>query len=226
MRTRRLWIVALVALLAALVGRAILEGRAAVRRADEAEARGDVEGTIAWSMRAAKWYVPGATHPRIGYDKLREVARKAEAAGDLDTALIAWQAIRAAGRATRGPWVPWESRAREADAQIAILLTAKGTPGIDRDKPRERVIQEHRALLARDDGPRPAAVAAFYVGLAIAALGSFRLLAAVDALLARDLVSGSPLRGMDREPERRRAWAALGVAVVGFAVFVIALSRA
>lgn len=218
MSKRRLWIVALVALVATLVGRAVLEGRAAVRRANEAEARGDVEATIAWSMRAAKWYVPGATHPRLGYDKLREVARKAEAAGDLDTALIAWQAVRGAARASRGPWVPWEGRAREADAQIAILLTAKATPGIDRDKPRERVIQEHRALLARDDGPRPAAIAAFYAGLVIALLGSYRLLAAVDALLAREL--------RDREPERRRAWAALGVAALGFAVLVIALSRA
>jgi hypothetical protein len=213
----RLWLLAALTVLGVLLGRAMLEGRAALRRADEADARGDVEATVAYSMRAAKWYVPFAAHPSAAYDKLREVARRAEASGDADTALIAWQAIRAATRASRGPWTPFAERAQEADAQIAVLLASRPAPGIDRDKPRDRLIQEHRALLAGDDGPRPFAVVALYTGLFVAVLASYRLLGALDAALEANA---------NREAERRRALAALGVTLVGFALFVVALSRA
>jgi len=213
----RLWLLAVVAVLGVLVGRAMLEGRAALRRAQEADARGEVEATIAFSMRAAKWYVPFAAHPQAAYDKLREVARRAESSGDADTALVAWQAIRGAGRASRGPWMPFADRALEADSQIAILLATKQAPGIDRDKPRDRLIQEHRALLAGDDGPRPLAVVSLYAGLVIAVAASYRLLGALDASLEPDA---------NREVEQRRALAAFGIAMVGFVMFVIALSRA
>lgn len=212
-----LWLLAVVAVLGVLVGRSLLEGRAALRKANEADAKGDVEATLAWSMRAAKWYVPFASHPQAAYDKLREIARRAEATGDADTALIAWQAIRGAAHATRGPFTPFADRAREADTQIAILLAAKPAPGIDRDKPRERLIQEHRALLAAEDGPRPLAVVGLYAGLVLAVIASYRLLGALDASLEAN---------GDREAARRRAVAALGIAVVGFALFVIALARA
>lgn len=212
-----LWLLAVVAVLGVLVGRAMLEGRAALRRANEAEARGEVEATLAFSMRAAKWYVPLAGHTPAAYDKLRELARRAEAAGDPDTALVAWQAIRGAAHATRGPWMPFEDRVREADTQIAILLAARPAPGIDRDKPRDRLIQEHRALLAGDGGPRPFAVFSLYAGLVVALLASYRLLDALDASLEANA---------DRDAARRRALAATGMALIGFAVFVIALSRA
>lgn len=214
---RARFVLPIVAVLAVLVGRGVLEGRSAMRKATEAEARGDVEATLGYAMRAAKWYVPLASHPAAAYDKLREIARRAEGTGDVDTALIAWQAIRAAARSSRGPWVPFADREREADAQIAVLLASKPAPGIDRDKPRDRLIQEHRALLAAEDGPRPLAVLAFYVGLALSVLASYRLFSAIDATFEPKA---------DREAAQRRAYAALGLAVVGFAVFVIALSRA
>jgi hypothetical protein len=213
----RPWVLAACAVVGVLVGRSMLEGRAALRRASEADAQGDVEAALAFSMRAAKWYVPFADHPRAAYDKLREIARRAEAAGDPDTALVAWQAIRGAAYATRGPYLPFAERVREADGQIALLLASKPPPGVDRNKPRERLIEEHRARLSAEIGAQPLAVAFMYAGLALALFASYRLFAALEASLGD---------GTERDSARRRAFAALGIAALGFGMFVIALSRA
>ena len=97
----RAWVFAILSVVALLSARAVLEGRAAVRRADECLKAGDTEGAVAHAMRAAKWYLPLASHPREGYDRLRNIARRAESTGDADTALVAWQAIRAASKSTR-----------------------------------------------------------------------------------------------------------------------------
>jgi hypothetical protein len=206
--------VALGAVLAVLVGRSLLEGRASIRRAYEHDTRGEVDAAIGNAMRATKWYVPFAPHPREGYDLMRTIARRAEAAGDVETALIAWQAIRGGARATRSLYVPYEDRLREADAQIATLLAARPPAGIDRDKPREHLVQEYRALLAREDGPRPSAVVALYAGLAMFVFGAYRAL------------EDSSMSPSDREPARRRTYASLAVAVVGLIAFAIAVSRA
>jgi len=212
-RARRVAL-ALGALLAVLLGRSLLEGRASMRRAYEHDSRGEIDGAIANAMRATKWYVPFAPHPREGYDLIRTIARRAESTGDVETALVAWQAIRGGARSTRSLYVPYEDRLKEADAQIAILLAARPPPGMDRDKPRDRLVQEHRALLAAEDGPRPLAVVALYGGLAMFLFGAYRAL---------EEPSAAP---SDREPARRRMYASLAVAAAGLIAFAIAVSRA
>ncbi len=202
------------AVLIVLGARSLLEGRVSIRRAYEHDARGEVDAAIANAMRATKWYVPLATHPREGYDLMRTIARRAEAAGDVETALIAWQAIRGGAHATRSLYLPYEDRLREADGQIALLLAARPPAGIDRDKPRERLIQDYRALLGRDDGPRPAAVIVLYAGLAMFLFGAYRAL------------EDSAVAPSDREPARRRTYASVALAMVGLIAFAIAISRA
>ncbi len=220
-RAVRPYLLAVLALLAVLVGRAMLEGAAAVRRSDEQAAKGDVEGAIAHAMRATKWYVPLASHPREGYDRLRDIARRAELAGDVDTALVAWQAIRAGARGTRSFWIPYADRLREADEHIALLLASKPPPGIDRGKPREQLVQEHRALLSRDDAPRPLAVVAMYMGLAVWLLGAWRASAAIEAWAEDKSV-------VDRWGDGRGRRAITGglMALCGVVAFLLALSRA
>lgn len=211
-RTARTVAIVVCTVVAVLVGRGLVEGRAALRQAESLDAAGDVDGAIAHAMRAAKWYVPLASHPARAYDLLRIVARRAEAAGDVDTALVAWQAIRGAARATRSVVVPYADRLAEADRQIAVLLASKPPPGIDRDKPRDVIVAEHRALLARDDAPKSGAVVAMYAGLAVWLFGALRLGAAVER----------PSHG----DGKRRAITAATLAVVGIVTFLIAVARA
>lgn len=221
-RPVRAWSIAVAAVLAVFVGRAVLEGRAAARRATELDRAGDVEGAIAQAMRATKWYVPFTTHPRDGYDLLRIIARRAETAGDVDTALVAWQAVRAGARGTRSFYTPYEDRLLEADERIAVLLASKPPPGIDKDKPREQVVKEHRALLARDDAPRASAVVALYLGAIAWFFGAFRIAAAIsDRDGERTAIDGTWGGGRGR-----RALAGCAIALVGIVAFLAALARA
>jgi hypothetical protein len=217
-KTARTIAILVVSLIALLVGRGILEGRASLRRAIELDQRGETDMAIGHAMRAAKWYVPLASHPREAYDLLRSIARKAEARGDGDTALIAWQAIRAAARATRSVNTPYDDRLQEADKEIAILLASKPPPGIDRDKPREKLFEEHRALLARDDAPKPAAVFALYAGLALWVFAVIRLGSVLDTWASAAAVDRSGVLA-------RLALPAL-LAVIGIGVFLLSLTRA
>jgi hypothetical protein len=196
--------------LGTLLGRAMVEGSICVRRSDEALARGEVDAAVAYAMRATKWYVPFAPHVEAGYERLRTLARKAEAAGDGDGALIAWQAIRAGARGTRSLWTPFSDRLAEADEHIATLLASKPPPGVDKDKPREQRVREHLELLATSAAPAPAAVVALYLGLAAWLYGAHRALSAFST----------------RARAARLAWTGAAIAAVGLVVFLFALARA
>lgn len=218
MKRARVWVFGVLCVLGLLTSRALLEGRAAVRRADECLRGNDTEGAIAHAMRAAKWYVPFAAHPREGYDRLRDVARRAESTGDADTALVAWQAIRAAAKSTRSFYVPYQDRLDEADQRIAALLVSKPPPGVDKDKGKDALLAEHRALLARDDAPRPLAVIALYLGLVAWMVGAYRV--------ARELDAFGGLLPSDRDGRKNRLLYAAATAGVGIVVFFLALTRA
>lgn len=212
MKSRSLRVVLVIAaVVTLLVVRGMFEGRAAMRRAYDFDGQGNVEGAMAHALRATKWYVPFASHPREGYDLLRTIARRAESVGDTETALLGWQAIRAGTHATRSLYTPFDDRAREADAQIAVLLATRAQPGIDRDKPREKIVQEHRADLARADGPNALVVVVLYAGLFVALFGAYRGMEPTTA---------------DADGGRRRRWTALALAGAGLLTVVLAFARA
>jgi hypothetical protein len=210
-RRARLWIATAALVLATLTGRAVIEGSTCVQRSDEALARGETDASIAFAMRATKWYVPFAPHVEAGYERLRIIARKAEAGGDADGALVAWQAIRAGARGTRSFYQPFGDRLREADEHIATLLASKPPPGLDKDKPREQRVREHLELLAGSAAPAPAAVIAMYLGLAAWLFGAHRAIAAIFA----------PPSGARRPP-----WMYAALGALGLVVFLFAIARA
>jgi hypothetical protein len=117
-KRRLAWIAAvLVAGLAALALRVVLEGRAALAEGDEAMAEQRAADAITAWEAAARWYLPFASHVDEAYDRLREVARTHKSAA-------AWRSIRAAARATRGLWQPHAEELAEADAALLALATA------------------------------------------------------------------------------------------------------
>lgn len=210
-RRARVWIATGAVVLATLVGRGLVEGSLCVRRADEALGRGEIDAAVGYAMRATKWYVPFAPHVEAGYERLRTIARRAEAGGDVDGALVAWQAIRAGARGTRSFYQPFPDRLAEADAHIASLLGGKPPPGIDKDKPREQRVREHLELLATSAAPAPAAVVAMYLGLAAWLYGAHRAIAAAFA---------------PPSSARRPAWMYAALGLLGVVVFLFAIARA
>lgn len=222
-RTRRAlpFVLAALTLVAALAGRGIVEGTASMRRSDDLLAEGDADGAIAQALRAGRWYVPFAPHVTRAYDRLRAIALRAELAGDEETALLAWQAVRGAARSTRTLWTPFRDRLAEADDHIATLLAAKPPPGVDRDTPRELLVREHRALLAEETSARPWSIVALYLGLGAFLVGTWRTTATFDP---RRPMKPSRFGIASERTERAISYGAL--AAVGLVAFVIALMRA
>jgi hypothetical protein len=215
------WTAAVVAIVLALAARSLLEGSASMRRSDELLAKKEVPGSIALAMHAARMYVPLAPHVRRAYDRMREIAIRAELDGDGETALLAWEAIRAASRATRTLWTPYADRLAEADDHVATILAGKPPPGIDRDTPKELLVTEQRALLAEDSAPRPLAIGGIYLGIALLVIAGYRALGAFDPSRPE------PMRKLGIAPPRAEEAILFGVvALGGVALMLFALGRA
>ena len=212
---RKLLVVAVVvvACLGVVVTRAILDGRAALADGDAAAAAGDHAEAIHQWRRAARWYVPLAPHVGEAYDRLEELARAAEAGGDRDTALAAWEGVRSSVMATRSFYTPYADRLDTANARIAELraATAEDAAAAPRQSQAERAAW-HLELLRRDDSPS--------VGWSVIALLGFAAWIGGGLLFA--------LRGItadDRLVPRTAAWAGVAVAA-GLVVWMIGLYKA
>ncbi|GAC1552665.1 MAG: hypothetical protein NVS3B10_14760 [Polyangiales bacterium] len=201
--------------------RSLVQGSAAVHRADALYAEGEVDGAIALCLRAARLYVPLAPHVRAAYDRLRAIALHAELQGDVETALLGWEAVRAAGRATRTLWTPYADRAREADDHLATLLAARPTGGIQPPEARDALAREHRALLAPETSPRPAVIVALYAGLGAWLLGAWRALGVVEPRTRR-----APAQFGFRNVVVERLVLGGALAAIGAGVMLLALARA
>lgn len=157
MATRRdklIWLGLAVALcLGVLVSRTIWEGTAALGRGVSAAKQGDTKSAIRHWRRATRWYLPGASHVSAAYEHLEELAVEAERAGDMDTSLAAWRAIRRSVLATRSFYVPHEQRLSRANQHIAGLMAAQedAASGALGDVTERRDF--HLRLLERPVGP-------------------------------------------------------------------------
>ena len=95
---------------AALVTRAMWSGRAALADGDRAAAAGHTMRAIDRYARAARWYVPGASHGHAAYQHLHDIAQAARQHGDVAIAAAAQHAIDDAAAAT----APWSTAASPA----------------------------------------------------------------------------------------------------------------
>ncbi len=183
-----------------LTARAVIEGQSELERSKAAFDEGKLADAVLHARRAAVAYAPGAPHVALAYDRLRVIARGSEAAGDPQTARLAWGAIRSAAIETRHVLSPREAEREEAERQLA-RLAAEAHPA-----------PPSAAARRPDSGasaPQP-----FWAGTL--ALG-FALLLAGLAFIS--------LRGVERDGTIR--WlpllAGLGVSLAGAACWTIAL---
>ncbi|MFO7561139.1 MAG: hypothetical protein R6X02_00745 [Enhygromyxa sp.] len=109
-------------LLAPLVVRTLVDGRAELARAEAAAELGDREAEIRHLGRAARFRLPLAGHDDHALARLHELALAAEAADELDTALAAWRELRSALIGTRVIDVSDPELLAEANAAIVELM--------------------------------------------------------------------------------------------------------
>lgn len=100
------------------------QGAALMAQSDRAFDAGQLEVSVRHARRAATLYVPGATHVARGYARLRAVALGAERSRDVELALTAWRALRAAAIETRHVFQPNAAELHEANASLARLMGA------------------------------------------------------------------------------------------------------
>jgi hypothetical protein len=155
--------------LGVLTARAVEKGEALVRESDRAFDQGKVREAAHHARQAAVHYAPGAPHVRAAYDRLHAVAAGAEAAGDRETALFAWSAIRSAALETRHVSVPFPAELEAANRALARLEVAEEAPASRRERLRQLKIAE-RDLSESAEG-RAGWVALLGLGFAATALG-------------------------------------------------------
>ena len=133
--------------------RVVTSSASELRAGDAYRARGEVEAALIHYRRAARWYAPGSPYHVEALGKLGTIGAEAEQRNDVDLALAAYRAIRAAIMSTRSFYVPEAERLRAADERIASLMAALPPPPMDAGKSREQLRAEHLALLQADPGP-------------------------------------------------------------------------
>jgi hypothetical protein len=165
--SRAAWTVsALVLFLGVATLRAVLDGEREIAASDAAFDANDLHGSIQHARRAASAYAPRAPHVERGYQRLLAIARGAEASGQADIALLAWQAQRAAVLESQSLLRPFPERLEEANRNLARLQAAKTTAEADRAELAQRLFRKAQGREAR--APWGALLAA---GLLVAAGG-------------------------------------------------------
>lgn len=206
--------VLVVVLLGSAAVRTVWQGRQELRSGDRAAAKGHEFAAIVHYRRAAQWYAPGAGWVEQSLQQLRRLGTAAERRGDLEQALMAWRAIRAAILSTRSAITPHPELLRQADAHIASLMARHQVPPMDRGKSLTALRQEHLQLLqnAAADRPQPLWTACALLGFALWLGGAWWLLQrAYDAAGAW---------------QTRRAWPSAACIFIGLVLFVVGLAQA
>jgi hypothetical protein len=160
-----------------LLARAAWEGRAELRRADEAAASGRVDLEVVHLGRAARWRAPLAGHDERALARLMAIGEAAEAdtAGrGPTTALLAYREVRSALLATRAWGLADPATYAAANRKIAGLMATQEQL-FETDLSRVGAAERHHLELLERSGERPtpwALVLAAVAGLAgAAALG-------------------------------------------------------
>lgn len=207
---RALVAVALVgAVVAALAGRAVFAGRAALAAGDAAVAAGrPVDAIGAWEA-AARWYLPGAGHVGEAYARLITFAR-----AEPVHALRAWRAVRSAAHATRGLWTPHAEDLAAADAAIAQLSANDPDGALVAGDTNAARVAWHAARLAATSAARPGGGA-----LALVVLGIAAWIAGAGWVIRRGIAGDGAL-------QRRAALTGAVVSVLGIVVWAAGLYTA
>jgi hypothetical protein len=207
------WAIAAVGLCAgAATARVELSGEKEIALSTEALRAGDAHAAAEHARRAAGWYMPGAPHVRVAYERLLALGTAAEGLGDRDTALFAFRGVRTAALETRWILTPHEDDLDHANRAIARLSAEAPRAPALRTEPPATIEREQLEALARDEAPRTAWVVALVLGALTWAAGAGTV--AVRAVGATGTVS------------LRRALPGLLAAGAGIALWLLAIWRA
>ena len=195
-----------------LAFRVVTSSRSELEAADAARADGQTEAAVVHYRRAARWYAPGNPYSEEALSKLGTIGRESEEAGDVELALSAWRAIRAAIMSSRSFYTPHRDRLEAANARIAALMAREPPPPIDAGKTEDELRREHLALLTQTTRPSILWTVVLLLGFSAWVFGAFAFVT----------------RAIDEEdrlvPAPARRWGT--IILVGLGLFVLGMSLA
>jgi hypothetical protein len=148
------WCLAGASVLLGAALRVAREGQRELAASDAAWSAGDSLGATVHARAAARAYVPFAPHVAAAYRRLRAVAQDSEGRGDVESALFAWRAVRAAAIGSRSILTAHERQREVADAAIARLSAAPRPRGAPDLRGEPEVTSSQAAALAASLPPR------------------------------------------------------------------------
>jgi hypothetical protein len=153
------------AVLAIATTRVLLAGEDEIAASTDALLAGDAHEATVRARRAAGWYVPGAPHVRVAYERLVALAVAAEGKGDREIALLAWRGVRSASLETRWLLTPHAADLARANAAIARLDATAPRP-LAADTTAPGVLEQAQLdALLRSETPRTPWIVALLAGL-------------------------------------------------------------
>lgn len=199
-------VLSLVALLALMAARCVLESQKHVARAEQALQRRELVLAVSEYRLAARWGAPGNAYARSALDQLERIGQAAELRADAPLALSAYRSIHAALHASRGVRVSNPELLARSDARIAALMARERAAGPDAGQPQREA--RYRELL-QVHGPNT-------LGVLLACGGFFTWVGAFAVLV---------LRGLDREGRivRQIARPSFLCLVFGWVAFAVGL---
>ena len=197
----------LVAVLAA--GRTVWHAADELQTARTFRDAGNSRRAIEHYRRTLRWYFPLTPYESRATDALSTIARRAEDAGDVATALLAWRSLVGGLNARRFSYSASDPILERGKDEVARLLSLHGRVPIDAGMSVEQLREGHRRMLDRVPSPN-----AFWATLLL--LGFAAWIASLVALTRR----GFDTAGRIAWPASRSA---LWGAALGFVSFVLGL---
>ena len=201
--------IAIIAVLALLLGRVAFESRRDLAAADAYRAAARSELAIQHYRRAIRWAFPFSPYSAEAVSELASLANELEAEEDARGAILAWRSLAGGLAASRYLFLGPEPARENANEQIARLLAIERGAAIDTGLSDEQLAADHLRLLSQDISPDP-----FWGGLLLAGMAVW--LGALVLMAQRGFDSAGRFHWASA---RGPLWGAL----VGFASFALGL---
>lgn len=159
--------IAIIALLALLLGRVASESRGELAAANAYRNDGRPSRAIEHYRRSIRWALPLSPYHTEAISELESLAKELEAEGDRDLALLAWRSLSGGIAATRTLHTGSHPARENANDQIARLLAMDRSAAVDARLSPEQLAADHRRLLNDEVSPDPFWGLVLLLGMAV-----------------------------------------------------------
>ena len=159
--------IAIIAVLAVLLGRVATESRGELAAATAYRHDGRPGRAIEHYRRSIRWALPLSPYHTKAISELESLAEELEADGDINLALLAWRSLSGGIAATRTLYTGSHPARENANDQIARLLAMDRSAAVDARLSAEQLAGDHRRLLSDEVSPDPFWGLVLLLGMAV-----------------------------------------------------------